>query len=263
MPAIQEEIDGAEKEGVDIRLLAAPIEIQTENGHAKAMRCQVMELGEPDDSGRRRPVPIEGEEFTIEVDTVIAAISQEPDFTGLDDLREGNDWIKTDESGATKEEGVYSGGDNVQLALVTTAIYQGRVAAETIDYGLSGIEPEKSEEKPVIKTDKMVLSFYEKKMREHGEEISPEEALADPDREIQSGLTEEQVVAEAARCLSCGQCFDCGTCWSYCQDNAIVKPLVPGEPYKFKLEFCKGCDKCAEQCPCGYIEMYDPMTSSA
>jgi len=264
MPAIKEEIDGAEKEGVEIRLLAAPIEINTENGRAKTMRCQVMELGEPDDSGRRRPVPIEGEEFTIEVDTVVAAISQEPDFTGLEDLRETpRDWIKADETGATKEEGVYSGGDNVQLALVTTAIFQGRVAAETIDYGIRGIERPEGEDKPVIKADKMVLTFYEKTLREHGEEMAADAALADPDAEIMSGLSEEQAVAEAARCLSCGECFDCGTCWSYCQDNAIVKPLIAGDPYKFKLEFCKGCDKCAEQCPCGYIEMYDPMTTSA
>ena len=119
------------------------------------------------------------------------------------------------------------------------------------------------EDKPVIKADKMVLTFYEKMLREHGEEMAADAALADPDAEIMSGLSEEQAVAEAARCLSCGECFDCGTCWSYCQDNAIVKPLIAGDPYKFKLEFCKGCDKCAEQCPCGYIEMYDPMTSSA
>lgn len=262
MPAIDEEIEWAEKEGIEIRLLAAPLEIIKEGDRATAMRCQVMELGEPDDSGRRRPVPIEGEEFTVELDTVIAAISQEPDFDGLEDLREGKDWVKTDESGATKLDGVWSGGDDVQLALVTTAIYQGRVAAETIHYALSGIERPTREKKPTIKTDQMVLTFYEKKMREHAVELAPEEALANPDQEIKAGLTEEQVLEEAARCLSCGQCFDCGTCWSFCQDQAIVKPLQAGEPYKFKLEFCKGCDKCAEQCPCGFIEMYDPTAAS-
>jgi len=263
MPAIQEEIDWAEKEGIDIRLLAAPIEILTnEDGRAKAMRCQVMELGEPDSSGRRRPVPIEGEEFTVDCDTVVAAISQEPDFTGLEEIGNPKDWVQADERGATEVEGVYAGGDNLQLSLVTTAIYQGRVAAETIDYGIRGIEPPKGEERGVIEADKMVLSFYEKQVREHAEELSAEEALEDPDAEIVDTLTEDQVVAEAARCMSCGECFDCGTCWSYCQDQAIVKPLVPGEPYQFKLEFCKGCDKCAQQCPCGFIEMYDPMSNT-
>ena len=69
-------------------------------------------------------------------------------------------------------------------------------------------------------------------------------------------MTEEQIIAEAKRCMSCASCFDCGTCWSYCQDNAVIKPLIKGEPYKFKLEFCNGCKKCAENCPCGFIEMH-------
>ena len=82
MPAIDEEIVGAEEEGIEMHFLAAPIEIVTENGKATSMRCQVCELGEPDDSGRRRPVPVEGEEFTIEADTIVAALSQEPEFDG-------------------------------------------------------------------------------------------------------------------------------------------------------------------------------------
>jgi len=70
------------------------------------------------------------------------------------------------------------------------------------------------------------------------------------------GPNAEQARQEADRCMSCGMCFDCGRCWSFCQDNAIVKPLVKGQDYKFKLEFCTGCKKCAENCPCGYIEMH-------
>lgn len=262
MPAIDEEIEGAEEEGVDLRFLAAPIEILTENGKCTGMRCQVCELGEPDSSGRRRPVPVEGEEFTIEADTIVAAISQAPDFEGFDNLIEGRDWIKVDEGGETKEGMVFSGGDNLNLGLVTIAIAQGRLAADTIHAKLRGIEPVKSEEHPIIKTDKMALNYYEKLLRAECGSLPVEDRFANPDAEIESGLTEEQAIAEAQRCMSCGSCFDCGTCWSYCQDSAIIKPLQAGEPYKFKLEFCKGCDKCAEQCPCGYIEMYDPTTTA-
>jgi dissimilatory sulfite reductase flavoprotein subunit len=262
MPAIEEEIVGAEEEGVDLKFLAAPIEILTANGKVSGMRCQVCELGEPDESGRRRPVPVEGEEFTVEADTIVAAISQAPEFTGFDNLIEGRDWIKVDEGGETKEAMVFSGGDNINLGLVTIAIYQGRLAADTIHAKFRGIEPEKIEEKPVIKTDKMAIAFYEKVLREQCGHLPVEDRFANPDAEIESGFTEEQAVKEAMRCMSCGSCFDCGTCWSYCQDSAIVKPLVEGEPYKFKLDFCKGCNKCAEQCPCGYIEMYDPMTTA-
>lgn len=263
MPAIEEEIVGAEEEGVTLHFLAAPIEILTENGKATAMRCQVMELGEPDESGRRRPVPKEGAEFTVEADTIVAAISQEPDFEGFDALHEGRDWIKTDKGGATNEDMVFAGGDDLDLGLVTIAIAQGRLAAETIDRKFRGLPEPAVDERKIVKSDKMVLTYYEKIIREQCGHLPVEERFKDGDAEIEAGLTEEQAVREAQRCMSCGSCFDCGTCWSYCQDSAIVKPLEAGKPYKFKLEFCKGCNKCAEQCPCGYIEMYDPMTTSA
>ncbi len=261
MPAIDEEILGAEEEGVDLKFLAAPIEILTEDGKCAGMRCQVCELGEPDESGRRRPVPVEGEEFTIFADTIVAAISQAPEFDGFESLVEGRDWIKVDEGGETKEGMVFSGGDDVNLGLVTIAIFQGRLAADTIHARLRGIELEQAEDRPVIKADRMVLTYYEKLLREQCGHLSVEDRFNDPESEIESGLTEEQAVREAMRCMSCGSCFDCGTCWSYCQDSAIIKPLQAGEPYRVKLEFCKGCDKCAEQCPCGYIEMYDPTTT--
>jgi MinD superfamily P-loop ATPase len=107
----------------------------------------------------------------------------------------------------------------------------------------------------------MQLSYYEAKERQqHG--ILPVEKRFEGDGnvEIYHTYTDEQAIEESKRCMSCGGCFDCGTCWSYCQDNAIVKPLVPLGEYKFKLEYCNGCKKCAEQCPCGYIEMYDPAS---
>ncbi|MEW6743552.1 MAG: NAD(P)-binding protein [Planctomycetota bacterium] len=259
MPAIAAEIKGAEEEGVELRFLAAPIELRKEGERAVAMRCQVMELGEPDSSGRRRPVPVKGQEYTIECDTVVAAISQEPDFTGLDALHEGRDWIKTDKTGATKDEMVFAGGDAIELGLVTIALAQGRLAAETIHQRLRGTTPAPPAGEPlVIKPEKMALAYYEKLLRHECEHLSPGERVARPEAEISQGLSESDAVAEALRCMSCGSCFDCGTCWSYCQDNAIIKPMEAGSPYRLKLEFCKGCKKCAEQCPCGFIEMYDP-----
>ena len=101
----------------------------------------------------------------------------------------------------------------------------------------------------------MVLSYYESKTRNEASEVSSDDRLKELDMEITSTLTEEQVVDEAMRCMSCASCFDCGTCWSYCQDQAIVKPLQKYDEYKFKMDFCNGCKKCAENCPCGYIEM--------
>ena len=255
MPAIEEEIVGAEEEGVKIEFLAAPVSFERSGDVITKMKCQRMELGEPDASGRRRPVPIPDSYFELEATTVIAAISQEPDFDGLDYLHEGKDWIKADESFATKIPGTYTGGDDIELGLVTIAIFNGRKAAEAIHNRFQNIQPETAAKPPVITHDKIILSYYESKLRNEPFKLKPEERVKSLNAEITSALTEQQVIEDAKRCMSCGSCFDCGTCWSYCQDQAIVKPVIKHQAYKFKLDFCKGCKKCAENCPCGYIEM--------
>ncbi len=256
MPAIEEEVVGAEEEGVELVFLAAPIGLNRNNGRVSSIVCQRMELGEPDESGRRRPVPIEGDTYEMECSTLIAAISQEPDFNGFDDLREGRDWIKVDPFGHTKVDGVYAGGDALDLGLVIIAIHQGRRAADTIHRELRGLPLKEEEKQQIISHEKMLLSYYEEAARHNPPELDPETRLKEPDREIRGTLGVEEALLEAARCMSCGDCMECGQCWSYCQDGAIIKPVIKGEPYKFKMEFCNGCKKCAEQCPCGYIEMH-------
>ena len=256
MPAIEHEITEAEREGIKMEFLAAPIEmLKSDNGRAAGMKCIRMELGEPDDSGRRRPVPIDGSEFEVEADTVIAAISQEPDFNGLEFLREGRDWIKTDEHGKTKDEDVYAGGDALDLGIVVSALHHGRRAAELIHQNFRGITPEPVEDFGVIGPDKIKPEFYDGKDRHEETGVDPADRMKDPWSEVQQALSQEDMIDEATRCFSCAACFDCGTCWKFCQDNAILKPPVPLQPYKFKMDFCQGCKKCAEECPCGYIEM--------
>jgi NADPH-dependent glutamate synthase beta subunit-like oxidoreductase len=257
MPAIDEEIDAAEEEGIEIHYLAAPIEIHQENGEARGMKCQRMELGEPDSSGRQRPVPIEGDTFDLDFSCLIAAVSQAPELEGFESLIECMDWIKVDEKFETKVESVYAGGDNTNLGLVIHAIAHGRAAAEAIHEMITGdpVAVADSEMK-VIRSERMKLDHYPSSQHVAPQEMSVDERLKDMVAEIVSTYSEEEVITEASRCMSCGMCFECGTCWSFCQDNAIVKPLVKGEPYKFKLEFCTGCKKCSEVCPCGYIEMH-------
>lgn len=258
MPAIDEEIDGAVEEDIAIEFLAAPIEIyKDDSGKATGMKCQRMELGEPDDSGRRRPVPIDGDTFDLQFSTLIAAISQQPNFDGFDEFIEGRDWIKVDEKHKTKIDKSWAGGDNTNLGLVIDAIAHGRLAALAIHENLSGETQDFGpDQRGLIKFDKMMLAYYEEKLRNNPETIEPAERLKEIDLEVTRTFSEETAIAEAKRCMSCGKCFDCGSCWSYCQDNAVVKPLIKGEPYKFKLDFCNGCKKCAENCPCGYIEMH-------
>jgi len=255
MPAIDLEIDEAIEEGIRIEFLAAPVGFKKQGDRVTAMRCIRMELGEPDDSGRRRPVPIEGSEFEIPASAVISAISQTPDFTGFESLTEGKRWITVDDQGATRVEGCWAGGDVTQLDLVTTAIGHGRRAAEAIERKFLGKAPE-TDSMPIIRTDKMRLDHYEVAERIKAPTLSVEERLAAIDIEVSKGLDRDRVVEQARRCMSCGYCFDCEKCWLFCQDQAVIKPLQKGVLYTFKMENCTGCKKCAEECPCGFIEMH-------
>lgn len=145
MPARAEEIHHAEEEGVKFFLLAAPTElIGDEKGWVKEMKCIKMELGEPDSSGRRRPIPISGSEFTMEVDTVIPALGQGPNplllkaTPGLSLNRRGN--IEANEVGVTSIPGVYAGGDIVTgAATVISAMGAGKKSAKAIDEYLKSI----------------------------------------------------------------------------------------------------------------------------
>ncbi len=139
MPARLEEIENAEEEGVIFDLLVNPIEyIGDENGRVKAIKLIKMELGEPDDSGRRRPVPIKGSEYLFNVDTVVVAIGQKanPLVTSTTPDLQTNKWgnIKADEYGRTSKKGVFAGGDIVTgAATVILAMGAGRKSAVAID----------------------------------------------------------------------------------------------------------------------------------
>ena len=256
MPAIDEEIEQAQAEGIHLEYLAAPIGFNKDGKRITGMKCIRMELGEPDDSGRRRPVPIEGSGFEIPATAVIPAISQEPDFRGLEDLVEGKDWLQVDQHGAsTKVPGVYAGGDAVSLALVTTAIGHGRRAAESIDLKFRGAEQPPQNETPLILPERLRLDHYEKKERAPSATLPAEVRVTTMDVEVNLPMSQEQAVEETRRCMSCGFCFDCEKCWLFCQDQAVNKPMEKGALYSYKMENCTGCKKCAEECPCGFIDM--------
>ena len=152
----------------------------------------------------------------------------------------------------TKVEGIWTGGAVTQLDMVTTAVGHGHRAAQAIDRKSLGktVEPETM---PVIRTDKMRLDHYDKMDRQEPSALDVDQRLGAMDVEVNRGLTADQVIEESGRCMSCGYCFDCGKCWLYCQDQAIDKPM---QKSRFKLENCTGGRKCAEECPCGFIEMH-------
>jgi NADPH-dependent glutamate synthase beta subunit-like oxidoreductase len=254
MPAIQKEVHEAMEEGIKIEFLAAPIGFKKEAGRVTAMRCIRMQLGEPDASGRRRPVPLEGSEFEIAASAIISAISQKPDFAGFEPLVGEKEGIAVDGTGATKVERVWAGGDVTRLDLVTTAVGHGRRAAAAIDLLFTSRTTAEDGLK-VVRADRMRLDHYEKKQRGEPAALEVAQRLQAVDREVNLGFTSDEVIAEARRCMSCGYCFDCEKCWLFCQDQAVIKPMKKGTLYSFKMENCTGCKKCAEECPCGYIEM--------
>jgi len=256
MPAIDSEVEQALEEKIDIVFLAAPVAVLRDGQKLRALRVQRMELGEPDSSGRRRPVPVVGSEYEIPVDTVIAAISQEPEAERVAALGAEKGWFKADEGGKVSD-GVWAGGDDLDLGLATIAVYQGRRAADTIHAALRGLPPLRKDDRPKIPVSRIKLDTYEAKPRAERAILSVEERLADGDAEIDHGITREQFLAEVGRCFSCGLCFDCEKCWMYCQVNCFAKleEKQPGHYFKIKLELCDGCKKCAEECPCGFLEM--------
>jgi NADPH-dependent glutamate synthase beta subunit-like oxidoreductase len=250
MPAIAREIDGALEEGVAVEFLAAPVEILREDGRAAGLRCIRVELGAPDAAGRPRPVPVAGTQFEMKASTIIIAVSQEPELAPIRELNEGKNRIQTDEWGATGNAGIYAGGDDLALALVSTAVYQGRLAAQAIDAHLRGAEPVKPATHPPA--DKVIADWHLEAER-HDRQCLPMEQR-NMDAEIEQGFSQEEALEEARRCMSCGMCMDCESCWMYCTNNCFVR-LPKGEHYSVKMELCNGCKKCAEGCPTGYLEL--------
>ncbi len=131
------------------------------------------------------------------------------------------------------------------LNMVTPCIAQGGRAAEEIDVALQGKPRAAQNTPPIIKADRMKLDWYPARDRWKGNSDGVTAA---------GNFTAAEAIAEATRCMSCGMCMDCESCWMYCSNNCFVK-LPKGEHYKVRLELCNGCNKCAEACPCGYLEM--------
>lgn len=215
MPAEKVEIDEAEEEGVIYKFLCNPSEIIGENGRVKAVKLQKMMLGEPDAGGRRRPVPIEGEFETIELDTVIMAIGQKINIKGFEQLEltnRGN--IAADEkSFRTSIDGIFAVGDatNRGASIAIEAIGEAQKASEVVDGYLHGENVGYKKpfvvEKTVTAAD---LADREKCARAGMPQRSPEERKHDFD-EINLGFTPEQAMSEAKRCLQCG-CHDYHDC---------------------------------------------------
>lgn len=217
MPADQIEIVEADEEGVIFKNLTNPIEvIKDENGHVKQVVLQVMELGEPDASGRRAPKAVEGKTETLDIDTMILAIGQAVDPVGFNgiDLTRKKGIVYDPETYMTNMEGVFAGGDcgNDKISIAIEAIADAKNASEIVDAYLAG-ETIKYEKPYVVTRDDISEKTFEDReiqCRPKMEHLHPEERK-DNFSEVVFGYDENQAIADAERCLECG-CHDYFEC---------------------------------------------------
>ena len=211
MPAIKSEIEEAIIEGIDIEFLTAPTNVLSSNGKMNAIECIRMELGDIDASGRRRPVPIEESEYKVDVDTLILAISQEPDVSvlGGNGLKVSK-WstIEVDpENLHTNIEGVFAGGDVVTGPnTVTEAMAHGKIAAQMIDKYIRGEKLERKYKvtRPAVHVEAIELSEKEvQSLKKQEMSSAPVDQRIKDFNEVELGFTEAQAISEAKRCLRC------------------------------------------------------------
>jgi len=279
MPAWDVEVEAARHEGVEMHFLAAPTAIQGERA-CGLVTCVRMELGEPDASGRRRPVVVKGSEFTVEADTVIAAIGQFPDLSALKgtaakdpDSPEARIALTTwgtivadEHSMVTSVPGVFAGGDVVNgAATAIEAIAHGGRAAAAIDRHLRGedvsfrapsfnIAKERWDALPAAE-----LPVVEPRERQPMPELGAAERVSNFE-EVELGYTEEQARAEAARCLECGcvSVFDCelrryaaeyGASADAFDGEALRRAPDDRHPFiRIEPEKCILCARCVRVC---------------
>ncbi len=242
MPAYREEIDGARKEGVQFEYLAAPLKVLSDQGKVRGLQCLRTELGPPDASGRRRPRPLAGSEFTIECDAVIPAIGQRTDNSwaaSVDGLEwTARDTLKVDPvTYRTSLPHVFAAGDAVTgPATVIEAVGAAHKVVEAIDKFVSGrLEDEpRPQEVPEISSSSWapIPQDLPKSPRAVAAEIPVAERL-NSFCEVESSLAPEEAGREAQRCLNCGDCCRCMECVQVCEANAIDHHM---QPQKIRLE---------------------------
>lgn len=235
MPANEWEIEQAEHEDIVLQLLTQPIEVLSRNGQVTGVRCIRTRLGEPDESGRRRPVPVPGTEFVIEADTLIAAVAQAPESSFLKpdhglEIAPWGTFKVNPQTLETNRPGIFAGGDAARgPGELIEAIADGRRAALSIDRYLRDeplIDERDLDPLSIARpTDRELAETIERDdvNAEHREVMStaPAKERIRDFREVRLGLTEEQAIAEAQRCLRCGICSECYQCEKVCAPGAI------------------------------------------
>ncbi|MCR4427769.1 MAG: FAD-dependent oxidoreductase [Caldiserica bacterium] len=230
MPADPQEVEEAELEGVRFQFLSAPLKIE-QSGSRAELTIQRMRLGEPDSSGRPRPVPIPGAQETLTFDLIVSAIGQEPEVENLPLISEKG-LIKADpltlETGIS---GVFAGGDAVLgPSTFIESMAQGRKAANSIDRYLRGEDLREGREEEGILEGKVNVDLKKVVSKNRSlPQFRLPPSLKGDFSEVNLGLSPEDIKSEAERCLNCAGCSECMECVRVCEAKAIEHDMKPVE----------------------------------
>ena len=246
MPANGDELEEALVEGVTVRWLSTVSRFDGDRLVLEKMRLN--------DEGFPEPT---GELEELDADSLVLALGQDTDLSLLDqapDVVVDDGVVEVLPTMMTGERGVFAGGDSVPSErTATVAIGHGKRAARGIDAFVSGRAPVNADRHELATFDRVNTWYYSDAQRTRRPELERARRQSTFD-EVVGGLTEENALFEARRCLSCGNCFECDNCFGVCPDNAVIK-LGPSLRYEFDYDFCKGCGICVQECPCGAIDM--------
>ena len=247
MPAHDFELEEALQEGVLVKWLSTITSMSSEG----TLTVEKMAL---DVKGFPQPT---GEVETLEADSLVLALGQDVDLSLLDGvpgLKMNDGVVEVGTNMMTGYAGIFAGGDMVPSErTVTVGIGHGKKAARHIDAWLRGERYNPAPQHAIASFDKLNTWYYSdapKTMRPMLDLVRRTSTFD----EVVHGLTEDNALFEARRCLSCGNCFECDNCYGVCPDNAVIK-LGPGKRFEFNYDYCKGCGICASECQCGAIAM--------
>ncbi len=246
MPAFAEEIEELKSEPIKTEFLAAPLRIEKNGDGTLKIVFSRMKLGEPDETGRARPEPIEGSDFRLKADKVFSATGEDPDLSFFPEVRiERKDIFDFSHVDKRLSDKLFVGGDILpNPRTVPHAVGSGRLAALKIKAFLEGeIFKKPSDIVEIAGPDDINTVYFTRINATKWERnITIDGRLTDTDA----------AAREANRCFSCGVCNSCDNCYNFCPDMAVIKTE---SGYHVSLDYCKGCGICAEECPRGSLKM--------
>ena len=253
---VPRELDEALEEGVEIIEHASLNRLIMKGSRVTGV--EIMSLRKlPGADGRTHRVGFEGTERVISVDMVIPCIGEQVDPDGFEKLVDRNYLRPKDRLGRLAEDKVFALGDaRGDRGTVAAAIGDGRLSASAVVAHVAG-EPDPTEDvRGEMPSGGLNFHYYDHAARAKPPTLPVAERRFDT--EIESDIGHKAAMAEARRCLSCGNCLACDNCWTMCPDSAVIKLAelaFDGSHYAFDLDYCKGCGLCANECPTGYIQM--------